>query len=124
MDVVAEHRGEEGITERLHQLLRGDLANGGNPLQRFEHGRGLVAGGQPSGTNQRPQWRGALTALTAVLLGFEFDRIDRLDLAGQAFVQRRQHLASRCCFAIGVVRFRDGQHLVPAGDDHLLANGL
>ena len=78
MDVVPEHRREEGVTELLHQLLRGDFPDGRDALQGLEHGRGLVAGGQASGTDQRPQRCTAVAALAAGLLGFEFDRVDRL----------------------------------------------
>src|SRR3546814_5723209 len=53
VDVVPEHRREEGVAELLHQLLRGDFPDGWNTLQCLEHGRGLVAGGQASGTDQR-----------------------------------------------------------------------
>ena len=78
VDVVPEHRREEGVAELLHQLLRGDFADRGNTLQGLEHGRGLVIGGQPPGTDQRPQRRSAMATFAAGLLGFEFDRIDRL----------------------------------------------
>src|SRR3546814_14539838 len=62
VDVVPEHRREEGVAELLHQLLRGDFPDGWNTLQCLEHGRGLVAGGQASGTDQRPQRRTAVAA--------------------------------------------------------------
>ena len=78
MHVVSQHRGEEAITEAFHELLRGDFPDRGNPFQGFEDGRRLVAAGQASRADQRPQGRGAMAALPAVLLGFEFDRIDRL----------------------------------------------
>src|SRR3546814_3303426 len=76
VDVVPEHRREEGVAELLHQLLRGDFPDGWNTLQCLEHGRGLVAGGQASGTDQRPQRCTAVAAFVAGLLGFEFDRVE------------------------------------------------
>ena len=98
VDVVPEHRREEGVTELLHQLLRGDFANGWNTLQCLEHGRGLVAGGQASGTDQRPQRCTAVAALAAGLLGFEFDRVDRLAVEvgdDVAAIRARRHVAVR-----------------------------
>ena len=96
MDVVPEHRREKGVTELLHQLLRGDFANRGNTLQRLEHGRGLVTGGQAPGTDQRPQRCGAMAALAAALFGFEFDRVDGLAVEvgdDVAAVRARRHVA-------------------------------
>ncbi|SSW73808.1 hypothetical protein AVE30378_06155 [Achromobacter veterisilvae] len=78
VDVVAQHRGQEAVTELLHQLLRGDFPDSRDALQGFEDSRGLVTAGQASRTDQRPQGRGAMAALPAVLLGFECDRVDRL----------------------------------------------
>jgi hypothetical protein len=94
VDVVPEHRGEEGVTELLHQLLRGDFPDGRDALQGFEHGRGLVAGGQASRTDQRPQRCGAVAALAAGLLGFELDRVDRLAVEVGDDVPQSGHAAT------------------------------
>ena len=78
VDVVAQHGCQEGIAELLHQLLRGDFTDGRDAFQGFEHGRGLVTGGQAPRADQRPQRCGAMAALPAKFLGFQRDRIDRL----------------------------------------------
>jgi len=38
MDVVAQHRRKEAVTELLHQLLRGDFPDRRDSLQGFQHG--------------------------------------------------------------------------------------
>ncbi|MPM64239.1 hypothetical protein SDC9_111125 [bioreactor metagenome] len=78
VQVVAEHRGQEAVPEGLHQLLRGGFANGGNALQRPQHGRGLVAAGQCARTHQRPQRAAAAIALATELFRFQLLSTDRL----------------------------------------------
>ncbi|GBC59009.1 hypothetical protein PSNTI_45090 [Stutzerimonas stutzeri] len=126
VDVVPEHRREEGVTELLHQLLRGDFPDGWNTLQCLEHGR-LVAGGQAPGTDQRPQRCTAVAALAAGLLGFQLDRVDRLAVEvgdDMPAIRTRRHVAVNRAPA-NEDRFPVEPHPHPhaAQDEELLALG-
>src|SRR3546814_8358590 len=64
----------------------------------------------------------------ALRVGLGRQRLQRLEIhladrAGQARMQRRQHLAALRILAVGIVRPRRRQHLAPAGDGDLLAHG-
>ena len=128
VDVVAEHRCQEPVPELLHQLLRGDFPDRRNALQGFEHGRGLIAAGQAARADQRPQGRGAMAALPAVLIGLESDRVDRL--AVEVGDNRAAVRASRHVAVAGASRGEDRlpvethPHPDAPQDEELLARGL